>query len=131
MIEGVTVSRRRRRIALAKAWKVGRYQVVTDREQGNQRIELARRRWKSVQTDDRRSVLWAGFTIEDADSIHHFAMIGGCVRGGRQWLRECRVNSEEGSGCGYESFHFCSSPSQSEVAQRRVIVGAPAKRPME
>jgi len=34
MIEGVTVSRRRRRVALAKAWKVGRYKVERTASRG-------------------------------------------------------------------------------------------------
>src|SRR3984885_12602264 len=78
IIEGVLIRRWWRGVTLTKSRKIRRYQMIACREQGDERVKLARRRREAVQQHDRRRVLRPGFAIENSDTIYRYAMIGRC-----------------------------------------------------
>ena len=80
IVEGVHVGRRRRSVAPTESRKIGRYQMIACREQGDECIELTRRRREAVQQHDRRRVLRTRFAIENSDTIDRHAAIGRCRR---------------------------------------------------
>ena len=73
--EGVLKAVVRWRIGTAEAWQVGRDDVKTVGQLGNQVAEHVAAAWKAVQQQERRQGLCAGFPIENIQSVYfYFAM---------------------------------------------------------
>src|SRR5439155_19113354 len=75
VIERIREFFRVRPVAVPKARVIRRDKVIAIRKLGEERLEHSRRRWKSVQQENRRRIFWAGLPIKDCESIHLYRAI--------------------------------------------------------
>src|ERR1700722_14900714 len=69
VIERIREFLRVRPIAMSEARVIRRDQVITIGKPGQEWLEHPRRRWKSVQQEERRRVFRAGLSVEDGEPI--------------------------------------------------------------